>query len=200
MKHPNKDEWVPYIFGEAPTDEAKRLRAHLENCANCEAEVTAWRQSLGMLDRWEVPGPVRNRAVITPVFRWAIAAALVLAAGIAIGRMSAPDVQTVRAQVEASVKTALAEQLQQSLGEAETRIALASDEQAAELWDALSRRMAGARNEDWQAIKAALEEQGRQHEARYVGLRRDLETLAVRADQEMRHANFRLTQLAGNAP
>jgi anti-sigma factor RsiW len=192
MKHPNRDEWVPYVFGEARADEAKRLGAHLENCAECAAEVAAWRRSLHTLDKWEVPEAVSSRNVVAPVFRWAIAAAIVLAAGIAIGRVTAPDPQAMRAQIEASVKTTLADQMQQS----EARALSASQEQANELWQVFSERLAAAREEDWEVVQGLLREQ----EGRYVNLRRDLETLASLADQEIRAANFKLTQLAGNVP
>lgn len=196
MKHPNRDEWVPYVFGEARADEAKRLRAHLESCAECAAEVAGWRRSLQTLDKWEVSPPVRSRAMIAPVFRWAMAAALVLAAGIAIGRVTAPNAEAMRAQVEASVKAALAEQTQQAVAQSEARALSASQEQANELWQMFSERLEAAREEDWQVVEGLLREQ----EARYVNLRRDLETLASLADQEIRAANFKLTQLAGNIP
>ena len=197
MKHPNRDEWVPFVFGEARAGEAKRLRAHLESCPECAAEVTAWRRSLQTLDKWELPEPVRSRALIAPAFRWAMAAALVLAAGIAIGRVTAPDTEKMQEQVVASVKAMLAHQLQQAAGETEARLTGASEERANELWDAFSERLAAAREEDRRAMLTLSEQYRLEQEERYVNLRRDLETLALQADQEIRQANFKLTQLAG---
>lgn len=197
MKHPNRDEWVPYVFGEARAGEAKRLRAHLESCAECAAEVTAWRRSLQTLDKWELPEPVRSRAVVAPVFRWAMAAAIMLAAGIAIGRVTAPDSKKMQEQVVASAKAVLAQQLQQTVSESEARLGHASEEHAQELWDAFSERLANAREEDRQAMLTLSEQYRLEQEERYVNLRRDLETLALQADLEIRQANFKLTQLAG---
>ena len=54
MKHPNRDEWAPYVFGEAPAAEARRLEAHLESCEECAAEIAGWQRSLKMLDSWPV--------------------------------------------------------------------------------------------------------------------------------------------------
>jgi hypothetical protein len=197
MKHPNRDEWVPYVFGEARPGEAKRLRAHLESCTECAAEVTAWRRSLQTLDKWELPEPVRSRAIMAPAFRWAMAAAIMLAAGIAIGRVTAPDPEKMREQVTASVKAMLADQLQQTADENEARLAAASAERANELWDALSEQVAVAREEDRRAMLTWSEQYRLEQEERYVNLRRDLETLALQADQEIRQANFKLTQLVG---
>ena len=64
MKHPNQDEWVPYVFGEARPDDARRLREHLETCPECATEVTAWQRSLQALNKWDVPAPVRHRAIV----------------------------------------------------------------------------------------------------------------------------------------
>ena len=158
MKHPNKEEWVPYVFGEARADEAKRLRAHLEGCAECAAEVTAWRRSLKTLDKWELPDPVRSRAVVAPVFRWAMAAAIMLAAGIAIGRVTAPDSKKMQEQVAASVKAVLVQQLQQTVGESEARLASASEERAQELWNAFSEQLANTREEDRRAMLTLSEQ------------------------------------------
>lgn len=195
MKHPNRDEWVPYVFGEARPDEARRLRAHLESCAECAAEVTAWRRSLQTLDKWELPEPARSRAVLTPVFRWALAAAIMLAAGIAIGRVTAPDAREISARVEGSIEAMLAQKLQQTVSESQARLAGASEERAQELWNTFSEKLEIAREEDRQAMLALFEQHRLGLEEGYVNLRRDLETLALQADQEIRQANFQLTQL-----
>jgi hypothetical protein len=200
MKHPNRDEWVPYVFGEARPDEARRLRAHLENCADCASEVTAWQRSLHALNKWDVPAPARSRAIVAPVFRWAMAAAIVLAAGIAIGRVTTPSPTALRADIERSVKAAVAQHVQQTLVESEMRLAAASQRENAELWRGFSETLAAAREEDHQATVALFEAWQRQQDVRYVNLRRDLETLASLADQEIRQANFKLTQLVGNVP
>src|SRR5688500_1124762 len=149
MKHPNRDEWAPYVCGEATGADARRLEAHLESCAECAAEVAGWRRSLKMLDSWSVPpAAARARNIVAPVFRWAMAAASVLAAGVAAGRMTAPDVKAMRAEVEASVKSAVAAEFQQALARSEARLAAMAEESSRDLARTFSERMEGAREED----------------------------------------------------
>lgn len=196
MKHPNGDEWAPYLFGEARPQDARRLSAHLQNCPECAAEVAGWQRTLKTLDHWEVPSAPRGGGIVAPVFRWAVAAALVLAAGIAIGRMTAPDAEAMRAQVESSLRSGLASDFQRVIEQSQARLVAAHEEQSRELLRAFSETLDSAREEDRQETLAMLQERQRDHEARYVGLRRDLETVALLADQEIRQARFTMNQLA----
>ena len=196
MKHPNQDEWAPYLFGEARPDDERRLRAHLQSCPECAAEVEGWQRSLKTLDAWEMPPMPRHRNIIAPVFRWAVAAAIVLAAGLALGRMTAPSAATIRAEVERSVKTELAGELERALAQVEARMASVAEEGMRELSSALEARLENARGEDRRATGALVQAYQREMEGRYVALRRDLETVASLADQEIRQARFTMTQLA----
>ena len=188
MKHPNRDEWAPYVFGEAPAAETRRLEAHLESCEECAAEIAGWQRSLKMLDSWPVAPSTRARNVVAPVFRWAVAAAIVLAAGVAAGRMTAPSAESIRANVETSVRSAVAADLERVLARSEARLAALSEENSRELSQTFSAALEAARTEDREAM-VALEE-------RLVNWRRDLETLAVQTDQGLRQARFTMTQLA----
>ena len=200
MKHPNREEWVPYVFGEARGDDAKRLAAHLEVCPECSDEVAGWRRSLNRLDAWAVPKSQRERVIIAPVFRWAVAAAIVLAAGIGIGRLTAPDAKAMRAEVEAAVKTAMAAETQQAVNEAEQRVISESQAEARDLWRAFSEALADARREERAATLSLFQQLQQEQQAEYVALRRDLETMATVADQEIRLTNLKMTQLAANSP
>jgi hypothetical protein len=191
MKHPNRDEWAPYVFGEANVTETRRLEAHLESCGECASEIAGWQRSLKMLDRWSVAPAARTRNIVAPVFRWAVAAAIVLAAGVALGRMTVPNTEDVRAEVEASVTSALAAEFQQALERSE---ALAQ-QNSRDAVQSFSEILEAARTEDRQALAALLQEQQRASEARFVNLRRDLETVALLADQELRQAKFTMRQL-----
>ncbi|MCI0743891.1 MAG: hypothetical protein L0Y58_00650 [Verrucomicrobia subdivision 3 bacterium] len=197
MKHPNRDEWVPYVFGEARSDDARRLSAHLQECAECAAEVAGWQRSLKQLDSWELPRLSRGPNIIAPVFRWAMAAAIVLAAGIAVGRWTAPDVDALHAAVEASIKQSVVSEMRQVLAMSEARLLASVHEVDRDLWQGVSEALSTAREQDRQATLALLRDYQRAQDARFVNLRRDLETVALSADQEIRRANFRLTQLAG---
>ena len=195
MKHPNRDEWAPFVFGEATGAEARRLQAHLESCTECATEVEGWRRSLKVLDSWSLPPTARPGNIVAPVFRWAVAAAIVLAAGIAMGRMTAPDATRLRADVEGSVKLALATEFQQALARSEARLAAMAEENSRELLRTFSESVEEGRVEDRQEVMALLQEQQRQSDVRLAAFRRDLETVALFADQEFRQAKLALTQL-----
>ena len=195
MKHPNRDEWAPYVVGEANVTETRRLEAHLESCDECASEIAGWQRSLKMLDRWPVAPAARPRNIIAPVFRWAVAAAIVLAAGVALGRMTAPNTEGVRAEVEASVKSALAAEFQRALEQSEARWAALSESSSRNLMQTFADTIEAARTEDRHALGALLQERQDATEARFVNLRRDLETVALLADQELRQAKFTMRQL-----
>jgi hypothetical protein len=196
MKHPNRDEWAPYVFGEAPAAEERRLQAHLESCEECAAEIAAWQRSLKMLDSWPVAPKPRARNIVAPVFRWAVAAAIVLAAGIAVGRMTAPSAESMRANVEASVRSAVAADLERALARSEARLAALGEENSRELLRTFSETLDAARTEDREAMVGLIQEQQRVAEERLVNWRRDLETLALQTDHGLRQARFTMTQLA----
>ena len=90
MKHPEREEWVPFLFGEVTPEVRRELAAHLRACPDCAAEIEGWRRSLGKLDQWRLPpAPSRPLQPLAPAFRWAVAAAVVLLAGAALGRVTA---------------------------------------------------------------------------------------------------------------
>src|SRR6266446_7247750 len=102
MKHPERDEWVPFIFGEADSDQRRQLESHLKACAECRGEIESWQRSVGRLDSWKLPRMSKPRASFVPLVKWAVAAALVLSVGFGLGRISATriDAQKVRVAVE----------------------------------------------------------------------------------------------------
>jgi hypothetical protein len=107
MKHPSKEEWMDFVYGEKA--DATELRAHLASCADCRRDVESWRATMRTLDAWKLPAEkVSPRGA--QWFRWAAAAAVFLSAGIAIGASmrKGPDVGAI----EKSIQT-LAERIDQ---------------------------------------------------------------------------------------
>ena len=41
MKHPNRDELAPFVFGETSPATTRELNSHLRECAECRAQVEA---------------------------------------------------------------------------------------------------------------------------------------------------------------
>jgi hypothetical protein len=224
MNHPKPEEWTPYLFGEATPGARHRLAHHLQNCPDCAAEIAGWRQSLNKLDRWKLRR-MRARSAKGPpsLLKWGVAAALVLGAGIGLGRWSAPaaDLNALQSRIEASVKSSLAMELQRQLTadlpdaladtggmsttEFRTRLngalaavldtsAAESHRQLGEFLQAFNR----AREEDRQITLSWIEKIQKQRAADYLSLRTDLETVASLTDEEIRRARQSLNRLAAN--
>ena len=205
MNHPKREEWTPYLFGEATPEARNKLTEHLQNCPECAAEIAGWRRSLHKLDRWKLPRMRARSAQGAPSFlKWGVAAALVLGAGVGLGRWSAPavDSNALQTRIEASVKSSLALErqgqfnadLQSALAGAVDASAAETQRQLGELVQALNR----AREEDRQITFSWIDNVRKQHAADYLSLRTDLETVASLADEEIRRARRSLNQLAAN--
>src|SRR5688500_5415405 len=105
MKHPTAEELVSWLYGEASGRAKRQLQAHVDECAECRAQVDLWRATSDALD--ELPAPVTRRrwAPVTLPVQWAAAAAVLLALGIAVARLAFPTDETkLRAALQADVQ------------------------------------------------------------------------------------------------
>ncbi len=205
MNHPSREEWMSYLYDEASTAERALLKAHLHDCAECRARTGEWQAARKQLDAWRVRARVArrlaNRAPLLsgrPLLNWAAAAVVVLSVGFAFGRMTAPatDVAKVRATLEPEFRQLLREEVQKAA--AATRATSREETQGllADYTDALEQTLA----QDDDAIFAALDRIESQHNADYVSLRKDLDTVAVLTDASLRRTQQQLTQLADVTP
>lgn len=200
MKHPDRDEWAPYIFGEAPADKRKQLSAHLESCAECAEELSAWRRTLGRLDAWEVPESPRARRDFQPLVRFALAACLILLAGIGIGRFGGSaradsELRRLQATMAESERNRAA-----ALAESEQRMTAALHAQMNSMWQAVPALVNSLAEDDRRALAARFQQVADRHAADFVSLRRDIETVASIAQEEIQQANFKLLQVAAAVP
>ena len=162
MNHPKREEWVPYLYGEATPDGSRKLKDHLEHCPQCRQEIGDWERSLNRLNAWKLPAAAGSpRQSILPLLKLAAAAAVVLAAGFGAGRLSSAsgDLEQVRKAIEPQIRQELRAEFSQMLRE--------------EMDKADSQRLAD-----------------------YVALKKDLDTVAVLTDAELRRAQRQLGQLA----
>jgi hypothetical protein len=111
-----------------------------------------------------------RRSSPAPLFKWAIAASMVLCVGFGLGRFTGPNAAEIQAAVKAEVTRDL-----------ETKLAALQPKQPAKT--------------DLTPILAALAELRDQQSANYISLRKDLETLASTADARIQLATRRLAQL-----
>jgi hypothetical protein len=214
MKHPDREEWVPFLFGEANRETKQRLAQHLDSCPDCTREIEAWRRSLGKLEQWRLPkARTPTRFVVEPALKLALAATLALAAGLLIGRITVPKAANpneIRASVEASVRSSLEAEMRGALEDlaartsnqvsaSELRVANASALETQRLWRGMLDVLNTTRTEDARAVQALLRRYQSQHDQEFVALRKDLETLASMTDDELRQARFNLIQLAASS-
>jgi anti-sigma factor RsiW len=218
MKHPQREEWAPFLFGEATADVRTKLTAHLAHCPECATEIAAWRRSIGRLDEWRLPAREATPRAAASGLRWAVAASVVLGLGFGLGwiaKPSGPEAAELRAQVETSVKAAFASEVRpqimaeverastqsqdrtsNALAALEVRLARASETGSRQVLQGLTTVWHSAREEDRQVFATLLDQLQEQRATDYVSLRKDLETLATLTDDEMRQARSRLNQLA----
>lgn len=50
-----KEELVSFVLGELTGEESEAIRAHVDSCEKCSAEVAQYRQTLLALSRWKMP-------------------------------------------------------------------------------------------------------------------------------------------------
>jgi len=175
MNHPKPEEWVPYVFGEATGTAKRELRAHLRNCQQCRAEVDTWKRSLGRLDSWKLSRFRFSSELMLPVFKFAVAAAIVLVVGISIGRATAPKVdanQLVRAmtpEVQRQVSLQMSQLVRQEVSRTASLL-LTSD-----------------RHYTDQAVQQV-----------YVSLKKDVDTVAYNTAASLQNTAQQLVRLADN--
>ena len=117
MNHPKREDWVPYLYGEAMPDLRRQIKQHLEGCAECREELQNWKRSLHQLDAWKLPRRNSRLDAFAPFLKWAAAALLVLGLGFGFGRLTArqADLEKVRARVEPEIRREFAEMLRREI-------------------------------------------------------------------------------------
>ena len=202
MNHPAREEWMSYLYDELNPEEHGSLAAHLAVCPDCKGKVAEWRAARRDLDAWQVTAKRRRVVPARPLIKWAAAAAIVLAAGVGIGRLTSatPDVRQVRAAIEPEIRQQLhqefAQLLREELGKSASATLAASDEQTRQLLTEFARAVETKRTEDNQAVYAALNRLESQRVTDYVSLKKDVDTVAVMTDASLRQTQQQLVQLA----
>jgi|ERR1044071_2405053 anti-sigma factor RsiW len=201
MNHPTREEWVPYVFGEAKSDVRQQLNAHLRNCPDCRQEIESWKASLKLLDSWKLPRISKPAPVYAPFFNWAAAAAMIMLLGFGIGRLTArADVQKVRAAIEPELRRELTQEIARLTREEISKSASATLATAGQQTDqamaVLAKAIEDTRAEDNRSIYAALDRIESDGFAQFVSLKRDVDTLAVNTDAGLRNTAQELVQLA----
>jgi hypothetical protein len=184
--HPTKDQWSAFLYGELTSDTHAALEQHLAGCAACRQQVEEWRATMAALDAWRLP--VRRTAARSaqPLLKWAAAAAILLGVGLVAGRLSAPRVNPdqIRSEMQRQFRTELQSATAALEAESDRKL-----EDLAQAW-------ATARAQDQQATLTLYQRAEAQRKTDLAWLRRDVETLALNAEQRIDTTQRGLSQLA----
>jgi pyruvate dehydrogenase complex dehydrogenase (E1) component len=224
MTHPSTEEWMSFLYGEVDKETRGQFDRHLGGCAECQALVSSWRGAMKDLDTFRLPGRQEQQVAttFTPAFvKWGIAAMFILGVGFGAGQLSKSanhDSRKLQVEVVSQVREQLREEfkadLQAALASTErnatnefrralraaftdwaatqTRTATA---QTQELLAALTESMVSARAEDRQTTLALLKSLEQQNFTAFALLKKNLETVAVVADNRFQQTETQLGQL-----
>jgi hypothetical protein len=185
------------------------LNQHLAECGECRGQVESWRRTLKRLDAWKVPARPQKAAFVAPIFKWAMAAAIILGIGFGFGRIvPGSGGAKAAARLEASIKASLAAQMQEQVRQQlstelqrqlaqrlvaqsnalvalEARLVEARKADATKLADELTTLLEQQRQTDHALTEALLAKLQDAHEQDLFALRQDLETVATVADEKL---------------
>jgi hypothetical protein len=189
MTHPNPQDLLDFLYDELDPSRRAEVASHLAACNACQGRVAAWGGVRRELATWEIPEHARHPSPALParrawpVVRWATAAAVLIATGFGLARLSVsqtpvaattPDVSTLRTELAREIRRELHDELRATLHSemAAGHAKFASDE-------------ADRREAFQQVVARALSELEVRQLASHTALRRDVETLALRAREEL---------------
>jgi anti-sigma factor RsiW len=200
MNHPNDEQWMSYLYDESDAAERASLKAHLKTCDACKTKVGEWQATQKNLAEWHVAAKPAARGPFwagAPLLKLA-AAALILCAGIAIGRLNSAAVspEKVRAAIEPQLRLEFARMLHEELSKSVAATLQASGQQTKGMLADYAGAAETSRATDNAAILTALNKLSEQRLADYLLLKKDVDTVAVNTDLGFRSTQRELNQLA----
>jgi hypothetical protein len=196
VNHPSAAEWMAYLYDEIAPERKRELHAHIAQCAACGEQLNQWRAGLVALDDWKLPALPRKASAWQPatMLKWAVAAAVVLCVGFAVGRVNSSNAREV-----AELKTAVAQLTEkvadQPAGDANNQSIAITQQTRDELLQLLadySKLNEERRTEDRRVVGLAL----REMDLRLGKLRTELETVALNTESGFQQTKEGLTTLA----
>jgi hypothetical protein len=182
VNHPDAAEWMAFLYKETAGARRRELGAHLADCPSCSEQVRVWRARLYDLDEWKLPRSRPAARAWLPVLRWAVAASLVLAVGIWVGRSTASSAREIAA-LKASVAQ-LSDTVRRGSGdgtdtsESAAAAIAAANAETVRLLSQYSTLQENQRAADQLALKDVLDT----FDVRLANLRSELETVAVNTE------------------
>ncbi len=208
--HPNPEEWMSFLYREASPERSAELDAHLRQCGECQKRVAHWRGTLAALDTGRSPAITQSRRSAAPILRWAAAAALVLGIGFGAGRLTSSSSaelarleMTLRTEMETKLAASRAELLAsfdkrnaESGANIQTIASDAARREAESLLVKFAKSIDEQRDADRDVFVTALRNIEERRASEFASLRKDLDTLAVNADDGLSRTQEQLMELA----
>lgn len=198
MNHPEREKWVPFLYGEVTPEVRRQLTAHLEACAECREEVASWKHNLRRLDAWKLPQTRKPAERFVPVLKWAAATLLVVALGFGIGRLSAAgsmpasDWAQLKLQLKRELKLELAQAVQDEVSRATPALLATARSEAGKQLVSYATSLETQREADNQVIRTVLDRLALQN----LSLKKELDTVAVNTDAGLQQTEQQLAQFA----
>lgn len=170
MSHPNSETLTDFMYEELSPERQAEVNAHVQSCGECSAQVEAWRGVRRELKGWTLPPKTRRAikpAFAAPALKWAAAAAVFIGTGFGIAKLTAApaDLSPLRADLARELR----QEVRQELA---AKLASYSEDQTAR------------QQEFQQAIVQAMTRLETRRVADHASLRKDVETVAIRAQEE----------------
>jgi hypothetical protein len=191
MMHPTNEEWMSYLYDELAPGDQGRLKTHLEQCRECRERMANWRTAMRGLDQWELPAPATPRDSAPKFLRWGMAAMLLLGVGYGLARVTTPvgpDLAAVRAAMEPEIR--------RQIDQASAAAIVAARTESQRLVAELARQTETKQEEDRQAVADILQRLETKRVGDLAYLRKELETVAVNAEDSLESTQQQLVQLA----
>jgi hypothetical protein len=218
MNHPSREEWMDYLYKEAPPEMRATLTAHLASCPDCKTAVSGWQRTMKSLGIWRVETRRALETGLGSVVKWGIAAVFLVGVGIGFGRLAPPTsagAASLRAAILPELKQELKrefrgdleaallaqrtaftnefrQQLQSAVNEASAKVLVASGEAT----QRLLLDFAATYSDDAEATFALIRKIEQQHRADYADLLKKVETVAVVAEARLQRTQSQIGQLA----
>jgi anti-sigma factor RsiW len=217
MEHPTYEQLLMLVEKTNSQGSAKAVREHVARCPKCATEIAGWQRTIERLEDYRWPAAkTTTPAFLISGLKWAAAAALIMAIGFGLGRLSQPSgerlnqliAQQVKQQVPGAVRTdlltalaesdsqtpnAFSQQLHRALAAAVDHGLPAAERQR--LVQETLQAVQWKQDENQRIIFAALKQIQQQDEANYLSIRRDLETAASVAESDLQRNQEQLSQL-----
>lgn len=192
--HPSEETWTSFLYRETTPAQHRELADHLQQCPTCRARVAAWQDTMTVLDQWKQPVSRKTALRMLRPVRWAAAALLLLGLGMAAGRWLSPpaDLSALRAGLLPILREEVRRDLQHDLVAAVQLAADQTDQNIADVVESWAR----SRDQDQRSFLAWRRQAESQRTADLAWIRRDLETLALNANEQFDTTHQALGQLA----